>query len=329
MIEKAMLTKMLDRRTLVKGGAAVLAATSLAGAPVLAQAKKRIGVGQPDRTADFYQGFIRAVQEEADKRGYEIVQSFSGSAPEKQLAELNAWIASGVDALVVMPLDANAIGGVVEKAKENKIVFVGYANIVPGNDGYLKWDDTQAGTELGAVIVDFVKKNLGGKAEVGMLVFPNHQATRERIRSTKEALDKGLPGGFTYWETQAVLAPEALTATQSLLQAHPEIKIMVCCADDGALGARSAYLNSGLSDENVFICGFDGSNQNLEFIKQKDKFIRASAALDITEVGHKVIEIPDNVFNGKQPVEVALPYVIVTHDTDPAVIERLQAVYKS
>ena len=324
-----LLSTALDRRSLMQGGAALVAAASLAGVrPVLAAGKKRIGVGQPDRTADFYQGFIKAVQAEADKRGYEIVQSFSGSAPEKQLAELNAWIASGVDALVVMPLDANAVGGVLQKAHDNNIIFVGYANNVPGNDGFLKWDDTQAGTELGAVIVDFVKKNLGGKAEVGMLVFPNHQATRERIRSTKEALDKGLPGGFTYWETQAVLAPEALTATQSLLQAHPNIKVMVCCADDGALGARAAYLNSGLSDENVFLCGFDGSNQNLEFIKQKDKFIRASAALDITEVGHKVIEIPDNIFNKKQPVEVALPYVIVTHDTDPAVIERLQQVYK-
>jgi ribose transport system substrate-binding protein len=319
----------VDRRTLLQGVAALAAAASLAGTrPLWAAGKKRIGVGQPDRTADFYQGFIKAVQAEADKLGYEIVQSFSGSAPEKQLAELNAWIASGVDALVVLPLDANAIGGVVKKAHENHIIFVGYANNVPDNDGYLKWDDTQAGTELGAKIVEFTKANLGGKAEVGLLVFPNHQATRERIRSTKEALDKGLPGGFTYWETQAVLAPEALTATQSLLQAHPNIKIIVCCADDGALGARSAYANSGLSPDNVFLCGFDGSNQNLTFIKQKDKFIRASAALDITEVGHKVVQIPDNIWNKKQPTEVALPYVIVTHDTDPAEIDRLQQVYK-
>jgi ribose transport system substrate-binding protein len=327
---KDLLSTAIDRRSVMQGGVALVAAASATGLrPVFAAAKKRIGVGQPDRTADFYQGFIRAVQAEADKRGSEIVQSFSGGSPEKQLAEINAWITSGIEGLVIMPLDANTVGGMVQKAHDNDLIFVGYANVIPGNDGYLKWDDTQAGTELGAKIVEFAKANLGGKAEVGLLVFPNHQATRERIRSTKEALDKGLPGGFTYWETQAVLAPEALTATQSLLQAHPNIKIMVCCADDGALGARAAYLNSGLSDENVFLCGFDGSNQNLEFIKQKDKFIRASAALDITEVGHKVIEIPDNIWNHRQPTEVALPYVIVTEETDAATIDRLLAVYKS
>lgn len=289
---------------------------------------KRIGVGQPDRTADFYQGFINAVQDEAKKRGYEILQSFSGDAPEKQLAELNAWIASGVDALVVMPMDANAIGGIVRKCHEQGIVFVGYANIVPSADGYMKWDDVDAGTKMGAIIGDFVKANLGGKAEVGLLTFPNNQATRDRIRSTRESLSKAIPG-VTYWETQAVLAPEALKATQSLLQAHPNIKVMVCCADDGALGARSAYMNSGLNADNVFICGFDGSKQNLNLIKAKDKFIRASAALDITDVGHKVIEIPDNILHHREPSKIEIPYVMVTDDTDVATIDRLLKVYQS
>ena len=161
-----------------------------------------------------------------------------------------------------------------------------------------------------------------------MLIFNNHQATRERIRSTKESLSMAIPD-ITYWETQAVLAPEALKATQSLLQAHPNVKVMVCCADDGALGARAAYMNSGLSSDNVFLCGFDGSKQNLTLIKQKDKFIRASAALDIADVGRKVIQIPDNIWNKRKPTEVALPYVIVTEDTDTATIDRLLAVYKS
>ena len=328
MTDEFVLSTILDRRRVMQGGVALLATAAVARSVPSLAAAKRIGVGQPDRTAEFYQGFMNAVKQEASRLGYEVVESFSGPAPEKQLAELNAWIASGVDALVVLPQDANAIGGVVKKCHDKGFIFVGYANNVPGNDGYLKWDDTQAGTALGELIGKFVKERLGGKAEVGLLVFPVHQATRERIRSTKESLSKAVPD-ITYWETQAVLAPEALKATQSLLQAHPNIKIMVCCADDGALGARAAYMNSGLSADNVFICGFDGSKQNLTLVKQKDKFIRANAALDIADVGRKVIQIPDNIWNHRQPTEVALPYVILTEDSDPAIIDRLLAVYKS
>ena len=87
-------------------------------------------------------------------------------------------------------------------------------------------------------------------------------------------------------------------------------------------------MNSGLSDENVFICGFDGSKQNLTLLKEKDKFIRASAALDITDVGHKVVEIPDNIFNKREPVRIDLPYVMVTQDTDAATIDALLKVYQ-
>lgn len=330
MKDKILLSAVVDRRRVMQGGAAVFATASIAGMlPARAETKKRIGVGQPDRTADFYQGFMDSVLAEADKRGYEVVQSFSGSTPEKQLAELNAWVAQGIEALVVMPLDRNTVSNVVKQAHEAGLLFVGYANVIPDADGYLKWDDISAGTEMGNYIAKFVNERLGGKAEVGLLVFPNHQATVERIASTREALSKAIPDGITYWEVQAVLAAEALVATQSLLQAHPEIKVIVCCADDGALGARSAFMNSGLNTDNVFLCGFDGSNQNLQLIKEKDPFIRASAALDIAEVGRQVVAIPDNIFKGVEPREVALPYVLVTQETDVATIERLQAVYKS
>lgn len=317
------------RRQFLKGGAAALAAASLLpNGAARAAGKKRIGVAQPDRTADFYRGFISSVHQEADKLGYEILESFSGRAPEAQMAEINAWISAGVDALVVLPTDPNSLGALVARCKKQGIVFIGYANVVPGADGYIKWDDPKAGTAMGELISAHIKEKLGGKAEVAMLTLPTLQATRERIGFTKEAIQKALPD-TTFWEVQAVLAPEALKATQSLLQAHPNIKIVVCCADDGALGARAAFQNSGLSPDNVFICGWDGSKQNLNLIKQKDKFIQASAALDIALVGRTVVDVPDHVFKKSGPTEVSIPYEMVTHATDVAVIDRLLKVYET
>jgi ribose transport system substrate-binding protein len=317
----------VDRRLFTIGGTLLAASGILASVPMFAAGKKRVGVAQPDRTADFYHGFINAVHQEADKLGYEILESFSGRAPEAQMAEINAWISSGVDALVVLPTDPNSLGALVSRCKKLGIVFIGYANVVPGADGYIKWDDPTAGTAMGELIVKHIKEKLGGKAEVALLTLPTLQATRERIGYTRAAIEKALPE-TTFWETQAVLAPEALKATQSMLQAHPNIKIIVCCADDGALGARAAYQNSGLSADNVFLCGWDGSKQNLNLIKQKDKFIQASAALDITLVGHTVVDVPDRVFKHSGPTEVSIPYEMVTHDTDVGTIDRLLKVYE-
>jgi ribose transport system substrate-binding protein len=317
----------LDRRRFIKGATVAAGASTMPGLRALAAGKKKIGVAQPDRTADFYHGFINSVHQEANKLGYEILESFSGRAPEAQMQEINAWITAGVDALVVLPTDPNALGALVAKCKKLGIVFIGYANVVPGADGYIKWDDPSAGTAMGELIVKHIKEKLGGKAEVALLTLPTLQATRERIGYTRAAIEKALPD-TVFYDTQAVLAPEALKATQSMLQAHPNIKVIVCCADDGALGARSAYQNSGLSPDNVFICGWDGSKQNLNLLKAKDKFIQASAALDIALVGRTVVDVPDAVFKKSGQTEVSIPYVIVTPETDTATIDNLLKVYQ-
>jgi ribose transport system substrate-binding protein len=317
----------LYRRHIIKAGGLIAASSLLPGLPARAAAKKRIGFGQPDRTADFFHGFINAVHGEADRLGYEVLESFSGPTPEGQMSEVNAWIAAGVDALVVMPSDPNAIGGIVAKCKQKGIVFIGYANIIPGADGYMKWDDPKAGAAVGELAAKHIQEKLGGSGEVALLTLLTNQATRDRIGFARQAIEKAVPG-TKFWDTEAVLAPEALKATQSLLQAHPKIKVIICCADDGALGARAAYLNSGLSPDNVFIAGFDGSKQNLNLLKQKDKFIKASAALDIAEVGRTVVDIPDRVFHHTGPTQVVIPYVIVTPETDAGTIDTLLKVYE-
>jgi hypothetical protein len=89
--------------------------------------------------------------------------------------------------------------------------------VVPGADGNIKWDDPGGGAGMGELIVKHIKDNLGGKAEVALLTLETLQATRERIGFTRAAIEKGLPG-TQFWATQAVLAPDALKATQSLLQ---------------------------------------------------------------------------------------------------------------
>jgi ABC-type sugar transport system substrate-binding protein len=317
----------VHRRGFIKGAAVAAVASTMPSLRAFAAGKKKIGVAQPDRTADFYHGFINSVHQEADKLGYEILESFSGRAPEAQMQEVNAWISAGLDALVLLPTDPNALAPLVARCKKLGIVFIGYANVVPGADGYIKWDDPTAGTGTGQLIVKHIQEKLGGKAEVALLTLPNLQATRERIGFTRAAIEKALPE-TVFYDVQAVLAPEALKATQSLLQAHPNIKVIVCCADDGALGARSAYQNSGLSPDNVFICGFDGSKQNLNLIKAKDKFIQCSAALDIALVGRTVVDVPDAVFKKSGNTEVSIPYVLVTPQTDSAVIDNLLKVYE-
>jgi ribose transport system substrate-binding protein len=321
---------LLDRRWLIKLSTASLATAALGRSRAFAADRKRIAIAHPDRTANFYQGFMNSALEEAKKYDYEVLQSFSGMNPAKQLSEINTFLASGVDALVVLALDPNAMQPIVQKAHDRGALFISYANRIPGDDGFIKWADKPAGKAVGEHVVKHVKEKLGGKAKVGFLTYLNIQVVTDRMESVRAAILAGLPDTQIFQGT-AVNAPDGLKATQSLLQAHPDIKVVVCCSDDAALGARSAYANSGLSSENIFIVGFDGAKQNLELIKQRDPFLQACAALDIGDIGRRVIDIPHGVWT-KAPEDqthVLEPYVLITNESDPAEIDKLLKVYPS
>ena len=322
----------ITRRNVMKLSGAGLAAAGLAwagGARALAaEGPKRIAIGHPDRTANFYQGFMNAAIGQAEKYGYEILQSFSGMDPQKQLAELNAWLAAGVDAVVVLALDANSMGPMVAKCHEQGVLFIAYANRIPGEDGFIKWADRDAGKMLGEAASKHIQEKLGGKGDVGFLTFPNIQVVTDRMESTREALLAALPETKVF-EATAVNAPDGLKATRALLQAHPALKVLICCSDDAALGARSAYMNSGLSPDNIFIAGFDGAKQNLELIKAKDPFLQACAALDIGDIGRRVVEIPHGLWTGAPESEthVLEQYVLVTGNTETSTLDTLLSAY--
>lgn len=324
-------SRAVTRRDLLKMSAAGVAVAGVAsmGLPVLAQERKRIALAHPDRAADYFQGFMNAALAEAEKRGYDVLQSFSGMDPQKQLAEVNTWLAQGFDALIVLALDANAMAPVVAKVHEQNALFISYANRIEGEDGFIKWADRDAGALLGAYTAKHIKEKLGGGgAEVGFLTATNIQVVTDRIESTREAILAELPD-TKFFEATALNAPDALKATQSLLQAHPAMKIVICCTDDGALGARSAYQNSGLGPDNVLIAGFDGAKQNLELVKARDPYLQVSMALDIGDIGRRVIDIPYQLWNGgpESETHVLQEYKLVSHETAEADIDTILSVY--
>ena len=331
MSEKVCVLAAMDRRDILKLGLGSALLPMLGSLAQASDKKRIIGFGQPDRTANYYKGLLRGVEGQAGDYGYEIRQIFSGLNAQKQVSELNGWIAAGVDAMVVLALDANAMGPIVKKCREKGIRFISYAVYIEGSDGYLSFDDKVAGAMLVEHLVQFIKERHNGKAEVGFMTFATAQVTVDRIQSVQAVLKKELPDTQIY-EAEGPNAADALKSTQSMLQAHPDLRIVIGCSDDGCLGARSAFVNNGITGDNIFIAGFDGAPQNLELLKKRDPYIRASMGLDIEHLGRLSIQIAHTVMENpsapKSETEIKEPYLLLTHDTDIAEFDRLLSAYK-
>jgi ABC-type sugar transport system substrate-binding protein len=286
----------------------------------------QIAFGQPDRTADVYKPLIAGAKLEGQARGYEVLESFAEGRADKQIAEINTWIGSGVKAMTILPLDEKAMQPAIEKAHAAGIVFVSYSDIIPNADGYTVFDSVQGGEMVGEWVGNWINENLGGEAEIASLTADFHETGRQRIGGAEKKIMELAPNVKIVNRTEAILAPEAFETTQSILQANPNLNVVLCIADDGCLGAAQAFAATDRDPNTVCIVGWDGSREVMKRIMDGGTPIRATGALDLLAIGRSAIWVPANILENKEPTNYTSKYELVTADT-PELAQRLIDAY--
>ena len=106
---------------------------------------------------------------------------------------------------------------------------------------------------------------------------------------------------------------EALAKTQTILQAHPDIKGIIAGNDTMALGAQAALDAAGKTD--VVVVGFDGSPDVVASI-EKDK-INATVLQPASQIAEMAVQQADEyIGSGKAslPEKQSIDCVLVTVD---------------
>ncbi len=89
------------------------------------------------------------------------VQNANGDV-DKQIEQINYLVDKGVDCLVIIPVDGEAICDAVKKAKNEGIAVVSYDRMIPncGTDLYISFDNNKVGAMLGQTLVDHDAKKV-------------------------------------------------------------------------------------------------------------------------------------------------------------------------
>jgi ABC-type sugar transport system substrate-binding protein len=290
---------------------------------------KKIAFAQPDTSASIYPPLLAGALEAGKTRGYEILQSHANHQIDKQIAEINTWIGERIGGMIVLPLDNDAMLPLINKAHDAGVKFLSYSdNALAGVDGYEIFDNLQGAKIVGEYVGKWVNEKLGGQAEVALLTHEVQKTGRDRIHGGLQALQRVAPGAKVVASHEGVLAAECLPVVQSMLQAHPDLNVILCIADDGCLGARQAFLRTNPDQarkDKMIMAGWDGSKPVLEAILAGD-VIRATGVLDAKAIGAESIEVTANAIEGKQPTGKAQPYLLATIESKD-VINRVLAEY--
>lgn len=268
----------------------------------------KVGYCTPSLNAPFYVALSNSVEKQAKAYGMKFSSADGQADISKQITAIEDLVASGINILVVNPLDAKALVNTITSVSKRGIpVFIVDSYIDPkaeyisaiqadnqGN-GFMigEWVAEKFGeNEVKAALISGSQGNpIGQKKRLGFVMgFAEGQ-----LRSNGHTELSIVSQGWGQWSNNG-----GLTAMEDILIAHPDINLLVAENDAMGMGALKAINEAGKSDE-ITVVGFDGQKEAYEFIQKGD--FNATALNSPSELGRLAIESVVKYLNGDKSLD--------------------------
>jgi len=251
-----------------------------------------------DLSNPFWATQAQGAEDKAKELGVDLIVIDLKVDAAKEVSTWEDLITRGVDGIMTSCVDEVASTEFCKNAQAAGIKVVAAVHPLPGADGSLANDEYQYGYIAGEYAGKFITDVLGGVAKFALLaadctafVIPRTDGIRDGILA--EAPDAELVSRQDAYQTDV-----GMTVTESVLQAHPDLKVIGCLNDDGALGAYEAMSAAGVDPEEVCITGTDGVAQALEKIAEGGMY-RASVSMAPYASGQQEMEILVKLIKGE------------------------------
>jgi len=268
---------------------------------------------------DTFQNFIyQAMRSYAEENGVIVVSAEANEDIARQLAEVENMLVLGVDALIVVPVDTEAMEPITNLVRERGIPLV-YVNRNPfaGAEDQMPEGVFYVGSrelDAGIMQVEYIAPMLGGQGGVAILQgILATEAAVTRTRGNVETLAAQFPDiNVLAMETAEWQTDLAVTVTENWITAYgDQLNAILSNNDDMALGAIRALQMAGRED--VLVMGIDGNPNALEAIVAGD--LMGSVFQDAVGQGQGSMRAALNALNGiAQDSVLWIPFQLITAD---------------
>ena len=266
---------------------------------------QRIGLSVSTLNNPFFVSLRDGAQQAADDAGAELVISDAQNDTAQQQDDVQNFISQQVSAILVNPVDSDAVVPAVEAANDAGIPVIALDRKASGGDvvATIASDNVQGGRMAGEELIRLV-----GSGNVAQLEgIPGTDPARDRGQGFQEAIDTQSSVKVVASQTADFDRSEGLTVTENIMQANSDIKGIFAQNDEMALGAVQALGDQAGDD--VKIAGFDGGEDALNAIQ--DGTMNATIAQQPDKMGSLGVETAISMINGESveeniPVEVNL-----------------------
>ena len=230
---------------------------------------KKLGITIQSLQNAYWAGVMTALDAVLTEAGAEFTIVACDDSSATQIGQIENFISSGCDLIMVHPSDAAAVEDVCAQAREAGIKVMCWDDPMENTDANWILDNTYLGTEIGKLAGAFINEHYSedNKAEVIVIGYPQTKILLEREEGIKIGLEETAAGKYEIVASQAgIIASDAQTAVETTLQAHPNAKVVAGIGAGAMIGADEAlniYTN-GEIPEDMGVFTTDVTKQQLE-----------------------------------------------------------------
>ena len=224
---------------------------------------------------------MAGIQEDADADGNECTIVDCEENANTQLDQIENFITAGCDVIMINPVDPDAVEDVCAKAREAGIKVVCWDNEMENTDVNWVIKNYDLGCVIGEQAANWINETFeDGKCEVAVLGYPQTPILLEREEGILAKLEEIAPNAEVVANQPAINPTEGLDAMETILQAHPEVKVVCCIGGGGAAGSNEAFKGFYGDEvpEDVGIFAADCTDEEQESMRNGE-FNRMSVAI--------------------------------------------------
>lgn len=301
---------------LLVGCAAVITMGSTVMGSALADTFALVNINQQ---ALFFNQINEGAQKAADAAGAKLVIFNANNVPSAQNDAIENYVTQKVDGIILVAIDVNGVKPAITAAKAAGIPVVAIDAQIPDGDNvsFIGVDNTKAGEDIGKFYADYVKAEMGGTAKIGIVGALNSFIQNQRLDGFKKAVtDSGQKITFLDTVDGQNVQETALSASENLMTANPDMTTLYATGEPALLGAVSAVTSQGRTGD-VKVFGWDLTKQAIQGMD--DGWVTAVVQQDPAGEGKAAVEALIKLKKGEtvEPI-INIPVTIVTKkNVDP------------
>ena len=294
----------------------LLASAALALATGAASAKElnAIGVSVGSLGNLYFVTLAQGAEAKAKEVNPNVTVTVADSAYDlnKQFNQMDNFITSGVDLILVAAADPQAIAPAIKRAQAAGIVVVAIDVAAAGADATVQTNNVQAGEIACQYIVD----RLG--AAGGQIIIQNGPQTSsviDRVHGCRTSLAKNPKIEVLSDDQDGKCSREGgMNIMQGHLTRYDKIDAVFTICDPQATGADLAARQLGRNE--FFISSVDGAPDVEKALKGGNTVIAASASQDPYGMAQTAVQVGYDLMNGKKPDNpmILMPSTLITKD---------------